>query len=250
MRKLVAHARNPDLFAELFAAIDQANVELAPPASTKRTRLGEFDLVSGGAVANAALFTLLRLPNVSGDCRTIDHDESALSNLNRNMLLRRSRLDRPKVEDLKTYGNGLAIEPIVGRYGEGALKDFQLRENVLMGVDDIPSRWRAQRTWPSWLGIGATDRFSVHVSYHEHGLACAGCLHPTNTPIAGAIPTVAFVSFWSGLILATSFLRKVAGDNMAQQIYFSPLRPGSWWATGVCPDPRCPVGCELSKKAA
>jgi hypothetical protein len=250
MRKLGTYARNPDLFAEMFAPIDQARVELAPPESTKCTRLGEFDLVSGGAVANAALYTLLRLPHVSGRGRTLDDDESALSNLNRNMLLRHSRLDRPKVDDLATYSSGLVIEPKIGRYGADSLKDFELGENVLMGVDDIPSRWHAQRTWPAWLGIGATDRFSVQVSYHELGLACAGCLHPTNTPLTGAIPTVSFVSFWSGLILAVAFLRKLAGEVMAQQVYFSPLRPGSWWPTDVTPDERCPVGCERSKKAA
>lgn len=197
-------------------------------------------------------YTMLRLPALTGVGRIVDDDDSALSNLNRNMMLRRSRLDRPKVDDLATYGRSLVFEPLVGRYGEGALESLALRENVLMGVDDIPSRWRAQAAWPTWLAVGATDGFNVQVSFHARGLACAGCLHPTNNPIVGPIPTVAFVSFWAGLILTVKFLRKLAGDtdSMAQQVYFSPLRPGSWWATGVSPNPNCPVQCKVSRKAA
>lgn len=252
MRKLHAFARAPDIFDELFAVTEFGRIEFAPPATSKVASLGAFDLISGGAVANAAIYTLLRLPAVAGSARVIDYDDGALSNLNRNMMLRRSRLGRAKVEDLATYSDELILEPVVGRYGEAALENLTLRENVLMGVDDIPSRWRAQGAWPTWLGVGATDAFNVQVSYHARGLACAGCLHPTNNPIVGPIPTVAFISFWAGLILAVSFLRRVAGDtgSMAQQIYFSPLRPGFWWATGISPNPSCPVRCELSRKAA
>ena len=252
MRKLRGYARHPDVFDELFGETRSVTVTLAPPGSRTVAQLGTFDLVSGGAVANAVIYTLLRLPDVTGVCRTIDDDDSALSNLNRNMMLRHSRLGKPKVVDLASFGRGLTIVPIVGRYGDDDLKHFRLADHVLMGVDDIPSRWHAQSAWPRWLGVGATDRFNVQSSYHERDLACAGCVHPTNKPIEGAIPTAAFVSFWAGLTLAVSLIRQTIGNNhpSAQQVYFCPLQPASWWPTEVAPDEQCPVHCPLSKKAA
>ncbi|MBL7466181.1 hypothetical protein INQ08_23460, partial [Escherichia coli] len=92
--------------------------------------LGAFDLVSGGAIANAALFALLRTPDIRGRCRVIDDDESALSNLNRNALLLRSGLGTAKVTDLARHGCDLQIEPLVERYRDGQ----PLAAVVLLGV--------------------------------------------------------------------------------------------------------------------
>ena len=244
MRKLRPFALSPPMFEEVYAPAPGAEVALAPAGTPKVASLGRFDVVSAGAIGNALFHVLLRLPGVSGNSRVIDHDESALSNLNRNALLRRSRLDRPKVDDLASYGGGLVIEPVPNRFsgnGEEALADV-----VLVGVDHIPSRWAAQRTGPLWLGIGATERFAVQVSFHRPGTACAQCLHPNDAPLDGDIPTASFVSYWAGLLLATAFLQlaagKPAGDE-EQQAYFSPLRPESWACarSGITPVPGCPT---------
>ena len=127
-----------------------------------------------------------------------------------------------------------------------------LRKTVLVGVDDIPSRWQAQRTAPDWIGVGGTDLFTVQVSEHRRGTACAGCLHPVARPDSGPIPTVAFVSFWSGLLLAVRLLRLANEDAIAardQQRLFTTLRPESWGYTAypVVPAVACPVGCAAAK---
>jgi hypothetical protein len=250
MRSLRDYARTPGVFDDLFAPSVGANIDLAPPGSPQIAALPDFDLVSGGAIANAALYALLRLPGVRGRGRVLDHDRSGLSNLNRNALLRRSALDEFKVDDLARYGGTLAITPAPVRFEDG----MALGQTVLVGVDDIPSRWRAQGTGPAWLGVGGTDRFTVQVSEHRPGEACAGCLHPAARDDDGPIPTVAFVSFWSGLLLAVRLLRMIPGGPGPageQQRLFTTLRPESWAYTAypIAPNPGCPVECSAATRA-
>ena len=254
MRKLRGHALSPPLFDDLHAPVGKAGIALAPSDTPKVSDLGSFDLVSAGAIGNAALHVLLRLPGVRGTCRVIDHDTSAFTNLNRNALLRRSRLDDPKVEDIASYANGLAIKPVPHRYkGEGE-PAIALGDVVLVGVDHIPSRWAVQRENPSWLGIGGTEGTSVQCSWHEPGLACARCVHPSDIERTGEIPTTAFVSYWAGLLLAAAFLRYRGGVGRPmneQAAFLSALRPESWaYAySPVLPLPDCPE-CGRARRAA
>lgn len=230
MRRLRSWAASP-IFDDFYAPARAAQVRLAPPEIAKQVKLGSVDLISGGAIGNAFLYALLRISGCTGAIRVMDDDASALSNLNRNALLRRSRLDLPKVEDLASFGTErLEILPLVHRFG-GDEERLTLADTVIVGVDHIPSRWAAQRTGPDWLGIGATERFLVQVSHHEAGTACAQCLHPEDAPLDGPIPTVSFVSFWAGLLLAAALIRKAAGMPLVeneQQIFFACLRPESW----------------------
>jgi hypothetical protein len=41
--------------------------------------------------------------------------------------------------------------------------------------------------------------------------ACAGCVHPRDGNIAGDIPTISFVSFWTGLLQALELMASAAG---------------------------------------
>jgi hypothetical protein len=255
MRKLREHARvSPWLFDQIFAATRNIGITLAPEETPTDTDLGQFDMVSGGAIANAALFTLLRLPRAQGSCRIFDDDSSELSNLNRNALLRRSDLtpSQPKVNTLAEYSGNLVIEPCPIRYDENFC-GRSLAHNVLVGVDHIPSRWAVQRHWPAWLGVGATDAFSAFVSFHAIGLPCVGCLHPEPLIPSGPIPTVAFVSFFAGLLLGTYLVRHVAGGmNPAQeqQAFLTVIRPETWTQNVVTPNARCPVTCDFGLAAA
>ena len=56
-------------------------------------------------------------------------------------------------------------------------------------------------------------------------------LHPVDDPTTAPIPTVAFVSFWAGLLTAAHFLRERSGvlgaSELDQQVYVTPLRPES-----------------------
>lgn len=254
MRKLASHALSPSYYAQLHAPTERAQFALAPSDTPTTPDLPPFDIVSGGAIANAALFALLRLPGASGRGRVLDHDESAMSNLNRNALLRRSALGVPKVEDMAhlARGTGIAIEPVAARFEPG----MPVAPTVLVGVDDIPSRWAVQASRPDWVGVGATDRYSVLVSSHAPPEPCSGCLHPAAPPPNDApIPTCAFVSFLSGLFLAARWTRSVGGRPPRadeQQLFLNALRPETWafGSLPIAPSPACPVGCAASMKRA
>ena len=250
MVKLLGHARNPELMAELFAPSTEIKFRLAPEGTPTSSALGEFDCVSGGAITQAAIYALARLPRVQGYTRVIEPDFADLSNLNRYMLLLRSHLGAQKAKDLEDIAaaTGLVVEPIAKRYDPEHAGSIALRDWVLVGVDDIPSRWLVQRANPKWLGIGATTHWSAMSSFHKRDFnGCAECLHPLDDPTNAPIPTVAFVSFWAGMLTASYFLRQRSGEldtaGLDQQIYITPIRPENpVWA--IVP-PR--VGCETCK---
>ncbi len=246
MRRLRAYAPSPLHFDGDFAPAEPCKVVLAPDGRGYTGKLPPADLISGGAIGNAVAFVLLRMPGVEGRLGVLDNDRSDLTNLNRNALLRRSQTGGLKVDDLAGYATGaVALEPRPIRFEPGT----PLAAEVLIGVDDIASRWAAQATDPQWLGVGATAGFSVQVSEHRPGDACAGCLHPVAAQAAGPIPTVAFVSFWAGLLLVARWLRNLAGgEALAAQTFFSPLRPEGWAYAdlGVAANPACPVACIAS----
>lgn len=126
---------------------------------------------------------------------------------------------------------------------------LSLASTVLIGVDDIPSLWSAQATGPEWMAVGATAGFSVQVSEHRPGEPCAGCLHPVAATATGPIPTLAFVSFWSGLLLVARWLQHLDGAaDPTSQTFFTPLRPEGWAYSGlgVAANPACPVQCAAS----
>jgi len=145
MRRLVDRARDGGYFSALHEPSVPCTVQLAPEDTPKISVLPEFDFISGDAIANAALFALYRVPSIKGRGRVIDDDTSALSNLNRNALLVRSALGMLKVRDLARFGHGISLEPVAARYRQG----MSLADTVLVGVDDIPSRWAAQRQRPA-----------------------------------------------------------------------------------------------------
>ncbi len=122
---------------------------------------------------------------------------------------------------------------------------------MLVGVDDIPSRWAVQAAAPYWLGVGATEGFAVLVSSHTPGQACVGCLHPAAASPTGPIPTAAFVSLLLGLLLVARWLRSFGLEGPAladQQAFINSLRPEGWTygAMPVAPNCSCPVGCAAS----
>jgi len=234
MRKLERHARNPAMMMEMFAPSADVEFALAPAGTSITSELGEFDCVSGGAITQATLYALTRLPGLRGHARVIEPEFAELTNLNRYMLLLHSHLEAQKAEDLEEIcaGTGLEIAPIPRRYEPKTAEAIGLSEVVLVGVDDIPSRWLVQRAEPAWLSVGATTHWSAMASFHVPGAGgCAQCLHPDDDPTEDPIPTVAFVSFWAGLLTAAYFLRQRAGVLSAapldQQIYITPCRPES-----------------------
>jgi hypothetical protein len=222
------------------------------PALPQSFDLGRLTIVSAGAITQSALFALFRLANVSADASLFENDLTALSNVNRNMLTRRSDVDYLKTSvAVANSPKAFRMLPVNRRFT--AEDEVHGSERALIGVDDIPSRWDVQRAQPRWLGIGATSHVEVSCSSHVDGQACAGCLHHTDEPNDAPIPTVSFVSFWAGLCLAARLVRDVCGVPYGadrQHLWLSPLRMDeirlAW--SPVVPHLSCPVGCHSSRR--
>jgi hypothetical protein len=124
-------------------------------------------------------------------------------------ILRHSDIDRAKTAHLANAlsATGLVIDPFDLRYDTDIRPTLRLAPAVLVGVDDIPTRWQLQRAHPDWMAVGATTHWCAMASFHEAHLGCAECAHPYDDPNGGRIPTVAFVSFWAGLLTASYLLR-------------------------------------------
>ena len=248
---LARGAGSTDHFHELFAPTQAVRLVLAPDTTPRRPDLGAFDMISAGAVSNAFLYALLRLPGVSGIARTFDRDISDHPNRNRNMLLLPEFVDHPKVELFKHFGSGISVEPVNRHFDESDLPS--LSDHVAVGVDDIPTRWILAKRRSSWMGVGATSHFDSMASVHYPYSACAACLHPEDETQAGPTPTIAFVSFLAGLMMAADFLRYVASSDASlasRYRYLNALHSGNPWSSSVVPRVDCPAGCPASQLLA
>lgn len=240
---------------DYLEAVTRATVRLAPEGTpTGSYALGDVDLISGGAIANSALLPLLHLPDARAHVRIIEPEVLDLSNLNRYGLARCSDVGRRKTALLGAYSHrDFTITGIDAPYNvDTALELGPLAPRVLVGTDDIPSRWTVQRAWPEWMAVGATSHFIAIASAHRPGEACAGCVHPRDDPDPRRIPTVSFVSAWAGLLLAVRLMRSASehGSLLGQQTYCAPLRFDSATAVlqmGVTRRSDCPVRCSATR---
>jgi hypothetical protein len=231
VRKFAAVSQNPNRMQSVFGPIITFTYALAPEGTPYPRDLGALDCISGGAIITAVLFALGRLPGVNGRVRIVEPDEAEITNLNRYMLLLRSHLHERKVHDIARVfaASDLIIQPVPKRYEDAELPHLlPLAPTVLVGVDDIPTRWRVQRAAPKWLAVGATTHWSAMASFHDMRSGCAECLHPSDDPTDAPIPTVAFVSFWAGLLTAAYLVRHATGIETPldeQHVYLTALRP-------------------------
>jgi hypothetical protein len=215
--------------------------------------LGGVDFISAGAISQAAFYVLARVPRIRMRGRIFDDDITASSNLNRNKLSLKEDVGRLKVDVVARRCPQFALEPIAARYGNGNPELEKLSPRVIVGVDDIPSRWEVQRRGPAWLAVGGTSHFNVSSSVHRLGEPCSGCLHPIDEPGPDAIPTVSFVSFWAGLLTVVRLLQDALGipcPRGRQHLWLSPLGMGVPRAAMWSPVPArkdCPVKCFASR---
>ena len=250
IRKLVAKQKLSFVEQQL-APVQEAAFSLAPNTTglPVELELGTLDIVSGGAITTSALHCLLRVPGLGAKARLIEPDIAEISNLNRYPLLRRREVGQPKAEALQRWQSpGFSIEPKVFAFEPSKLSDLEPLGNwVIVGTDAIPPRWLAQSQKPAWLGIGATAHFLTLTSEHRAGLGCAGCLHPTDDGLNAVIPTVSFVSYWAGLLVASRLVLAAMGKPAAperQALNLWPLRldlPRSAIWQPVRRNPTCPI---------
>lgn len=187
--------------------------------------------------------------------RVLDDDFTSITNLNRNMLTMRGDIDTRKVNVIASRcPDHFEIVPIPARFKSGMDPDLALSSRVIVGVDDIPSRWAVQREAPGWVGVGGTSHFSISSSSHIPGEQCSGCLHPVDDPDGpDLIPTISFVSLGAGLATAIRLVREVLRHSYPrdhQQLWMTPLRLDLTRATIWLPVPpaqNCPVRCLASR---
>ena len=237
---------------ELLMRTDSATVRLLdedmewPGSSASPIDLGRVDLVSAGAISNALLHVLAGIPGLQMQARVFDDEMLEPSNLNRYSLARQSDLGRLKTEVLsEKLANSFRIEGIPSRFDEMTRTTAPC---ILVGADNLEARWLAQMSLPEWLGIGATGDFMTLTSEHPRTWPCAGCLHPHDDGVDLPIPTVSFVSYWAGLLLASRLLARairIPPTRSRQALLLWPLRldlPASLAWVPVLENPDCPLG--------
>lgn len=228
--------------------------ELFPDLPKSAPRIGKIDLISGGAISNALLFILLRLPGVSVDARVIEGDVAELSNVNRYMLLRASHVGSQKTSYLQqSSSSSVSITGVPSWFTETTREDLRpLAPAVLVGADRVEARWLVQREEPEWLCVGATEAAIAETTTHLPGSPCAGCLHPDPLPEGAVIPTISFVSFWAGLLQACELLCRFEAGSTPRRVMVWPFALGGSFhssAAGLSAAGRCALSCDASRTA-
>lgn len=250
MRKLARRHKIEPLTGHRLAAADRVQLAVAPIAGARRAR-PRADVVSAGAITNSAMFTLQRVPEFSAALRVFDDDAIVISNLNRYPMLTLKDVGVSKVQALaSTAPPTWIVEPTARRFDAAALETaLPLAPYILVGVDDIPSRWLVQRHAPKWLCVAGTSHFEVVVSEHVPGGPCAGCMHPHDDPGGDPIPTVSFVSMLAGVLQAHRFIARLTGQSPAPAMVAWALGldgPHGLLSIGESARAECPVCCAAS----
>jgi hypothetical protein len=231
-----------------------ARIDLSGRAvACKPLDLGRVDVISGGAITNATIYTLLRIPRVSADLRVFEPETIDRTNLNRYPLSRRSDEDRPKVQVLEGCSRGsFRISGKEARFDD-SWPDLlgSLAPRVLVGADQIPVRWAVQQGAPRWLQVSGTSQFFAMASSHYPDGPCAGCAHPVDENGNDPIPTISFVSLWAGVLQAADLLNEASGRPTAgcyTMCYPFGLSGGRPILRGAFnPVAKCPVRCHSSQ---
>jgi hypothetical protein len=227
--------------------------ELFPGLPIRAGRAGRLDLVSGGAITNALLFVLLRLPGFSATARVIEAQDADLSNVNRYMLLRASHQGMPKTRQLEAASSEaihiIGVRELFTKETRHRLAPLAAR--VLVGVDNVEARWWVQEEWPERLCVGATQAMIAETTTHRPGGPCAACLHADPLPAGEAIPTISFVSFWAGLLQACELLSDLEREQPARRVMLWPFALGGpvrYHVTSLRASNRCPIACRASRE--
>jgi hypothetical protein len=245
MAKLRRYASDTRFFDEQFAPTKLHRATFAPASTPLCSELGPIDVVSAGAITNALLYVLTRIPGIRVSLRILDDDRIELSNANRYLLMPLSSIRSRKTKVLQDVCSANVRVLGVPHRFVGESQNGSLGSVVVVGSDDIPTRWSVQAAQPKWLCVGATSHWCAMASFHVQGIGCAGCLHPRDEPANGPIPTISVVSFWAGLLVANYLLRRAGGVPASieeQHSYVCPLRPESRWTAPVAISAACPLG--------
>lgn len=149
--------------------------------------LGESHLVGLGAIGNAAVWSLSRVPGLVGRLNLVDPETVDLSNLQRYVLAGQGDVGRPKVDLAMAQFRESRVEACPHGKGWGAyLKtraDWRL-DQVAVAVDSATDRIRIQAALPRWIVNAWTQPGDLGVSRHlfTGEQACLACLYLPDGP--------------------------------------------------------------------
>jgi molybdopterin/thiamine biosynthesis adenylyltransferase len=216
---------------------------------------------AGGLGAPAALY--LAAAGV-GRLRLIDHDDVALSNLQRQVIFRSDDAGAPKVEcaaaALAALNPHVAIDMRRERLDDAnarALLDGA--EIVLDGTDDFATRFAVNAAAHD-LGVtlisGAVGRWDGQVATfksgptkhlpREHRLPCYRCLVPESPPVVETCAQVGVVGALTGVIgslMALEAIKEIAqaGDSLAGRLLIFDGLASECRTIALPRDPTCRV---------
>jgi molybdopterin/thiamine biosynthesis adenylyltransferase len=216
---------------------------------------------AGGLGAPAALY--LAAAGV-GRLRIIDHDEIALSNLQRQVVYRAADVGMPKAERTRAVLNELnphvEVEAIGQRLTESDAANLLRGASIVLdGTDDFSTRF-AVNTACHDLGVtlisGAVGRWDGQVATFKSGLTkqsppaqrlpCYRCLVPNPPPDAERCAEVGIIGALPGVIgsmMALEAIKEIAeaGESLAGRLLIFDALAATARTIALPRDPACPV---------
>ena len=144
--------------------------------------LGATELAGVGAIGNAFVWVLKRLPGLRGTLTLIDHEAVELSNLQRYVLTSQEHVGAAKAEIAsRTLSNGVLLtKPFVGNWARyiSSLADFRV-ERLAVALDSAQDRISVQAALPKQIFNSWTQTLDLGVSRHDFlgPNACLACLY-------------------------------------------------------------------------
>lgn len=183
---LLPKTERPDGYVLSLLSFKKA---LSTDKALPRISLDDLSLVGLGAVANATVWCLSRLPEIHGSLSIIDPESVELSNLQRYVLTDDGSVgaDKVKLAERSFSGTGLRIKPFKMSFGDYARKhrrscDFDI---IAISVDNDKDRISAQAVLPRIILNAWTDELGrLGVSHHwfDSHNACLACMYIATSP--------------------------------------------------------------------
>lgn len=183
-------ALDGDLHLSVFDLIPNAPEPVNPPLDAPS--LGEAHLVGAGAIGNAALWTLARVPFSSGLLHVVDGESVELSNVQRYVLATAADVESQKVDlaaqafTRSVADAGFRVEAHAVRWGgylAGLPTPWQLRR-VAVALDSAFDRCSVQASLPQWIANAWTQPGDLGISAHDIAAnePCLACLYLPDGP--------------------------------------------------------------------
>jgi hypothetical protein len=186
--QLSAAGPDADVSLSLLGWDLASSMEVASPQLPGTIDIGETFLVGVGAIGNAAVWALARLPHLQGRLHLVDAENLELSNLQRYVLSNDASIGVPKVQlaasKLAFHGNepsaALDVQTHRMRWEAyvSARRNYRF-DNVMLALDSAEDRIAVQASLPRWVVNAWTQPENLGISRHPCFTrdACVACLY-------------------------------------------------------------------------